>query len=59
MNHHKYKRMYTPVPITNREWCDKVIEKAPIGVMLNSMTETKPCNRPRQMKRSLSSLNNL
>ena len=30
MNHHKYKRMYTPVPITNREWCDKVIEKAPI-----------------------------
>lgn len=22
--------MYTPVPIKNREWCDKVIEKAPI-----------------------------
>lgn len=30
MNHHKYTRMYTPVPIKNREWCDKLIEKAPI-----------------------------
>ena len=30
MNYQKYKRMYTPIPITNREWCDKVIEKAPI-----------------------------
>ena len=30
MNYQKYKRMYTPVPIKNREWCDKVIEKAPI-----------------------------
>lgn len=30
MNYTKYERMYTPVPIKNREWCDKVIEKAPI-----------------------------
>lgn len=30
MNYHKYTRMYTPVPIQNREWCDKLIEKAPI-----------------------------
>lgn len=30
MNYRKYTRMYTPVPIKNREWCDKVIEKAPI-----------------------------
>ncbi len=30
MNHHKYTRMYTPVPKFNRTWCDKVIEKAPI-----------------------------
>lgn len=30
MNYEKYERMYTPVPIKNREWCDKVIEKAPI-----------------------------
>ena len=30
MNYHKYKRMYAPIPLKNREWCDKVIEKAPI-----------------------------
>ena len=30
MNYHKYKRMYAPIPLQNREWCDKVIEKAPI-----------------------------
>ena len=30
MNHHKYTRMYTPVLLEKRTWCDKVIEKAPI-----------------------------
>ena len=30
MNNNKYKRMYHPVPLENREWCDKTITKAPI-----------------------------
>ena len=30
MNYRKYTRMYKPIPLENREWCNKVIEKAPI-----------------------------
>ncbi len=30
MNYQKYTRMYHPVPLKNREWCDKVITQAPI-----------------------------
>lgn len=30
MNYQKYTRMYHPVPIKEREWVNKVIEKAPI-----------------------------
>ena len=30
MNNQKYTRMYHTVPLENREWCNKVIEHAPI-----------------------------
>lgn len=30
MNYQKYTRMYHPVKLENREWCDKTITKAPI-----------------------------
>ncbi|MDD6763273.1 MAG: 2-isopropylmalate synthase [Clostridiales bacterium] len=30
MNYQKYTRMYHPIPLKNREWCDKEITHAPI-----------------------------
>lgn len=30
MNYQKYQRMYHPVHLENREWCDKIITHAPI-----------------------------
>ena len=30
MNYHKYTKMYHPIPLENREWCNKEITHAPI-----------------------------
>ena len=45
--------MYTPIPITNREWCDKVIEKAPIWCSVDMRDGNQSLEIPMNLQEKL------